>query len=493
MPRNRGTRRAGAACALAITAASLAAATAAARISVHLSWAHCIRTCAAPTVLNPGGTVELAGRPLTRGMKVVFPVRHGHRRAMAARRRGSNRLVAHVPSAAISGRVYLIGPHGMRSNALRVTVRKLHRGSASPATGASGTAFDGSAMWIWYVSQASGGTPASIAAQAHRYGVTTAIVKSSDGTSWWSQFTPEFVSALKAAGLHVCAWQYVYGSAPAAEAALGAQAAHDGADCLVVDAESEYEGRYAQAQQYVAALRQAVGASYPVGLAAFPYVDAHPSFPYSVFLGTGGAQFDVPQVYWKDIGGSVDATVNHTYLWNRPYGRTLAPVGQAYNNTSAQDIVRFRELARADGAPGTSWFRWATATAAEWQAIGQPLSPPAPPAPAQGDVTLAQGAQGDLVIWAQQHLSSAGQPVTVDGDYGPATQQAVANFQSSHGLAVTGQIDTATWNALLRYAPAPVNWASGAHAAAAGARTGPPTARLPAKRYEIPAKSHAPQ
>jgi hypothetical protein len=481
----------------AILAVSMLAASAAARSSVHLSWAHCIRTCDSRTVLHPGGTVELAGRPFARGMKVVFTVRRGHRRgraAVAARRRGSSRLIARVPAAAISGTLYVTGRHGVRSNALRVTVRRLHRsGSAPPATGASGTAFDGSAMWIWYVSEAAGGTPASIAAQAHQYGISTVIVKSSDGTSWWSQFSASFVSALKAAGLRVCAWQYVYGSAPAGEAALGAQAVHDGADCLVIDAEAEYQGRYAQAQQYVAALRQAIGQSYPVGLAGYPYVDAHPSFPYSVLLGPGGAQFDVPQAYWKAIGDSVDNVVNHTYLWNRPYGRTLAPAGQTYDGTSSRDIVRFRELARADGAPGTSWWRWATATTAEWQAIGQPLSPPAPPAPAQGDATIARGAQGDIVIWAQQHLNSAGQPVTVDGDYGPATQQAVANFQSSHGLPATGQVDTETWNALLRYPAAPVNWASGARAAGAGGQTGPPTARLPAKRYEIPAKSHAPQ
>jgi len=497
MREHRGTRRVGAAGMTAILAGCALTVTAVAGVPIHLSWARCIRTCDSRSVLHPGGTVELAGHPFTRGMKVVFTVRRGHRRgrsAVAARRHGSNRLIARVPATAISGTLYVTGRHGARSNALRVTVRRLHRsGSASPPAGASGTAFDGSAMWIWYVSQASGGTPASIAAQAHQYGITTVIVKSSDGTSWWSQFSPSFVSALKAAGLHVCAWQYVYGNAPAGEAALGAQAAHDGADCLVIDAEAQYEGRYAQAQQYVAALRQAVGQSYPVGLAGFPYVDFHPSFPYSVFLGTGGAQFNVPQAYWKSIGNSVDATVNHTYLWNRPYGRTLAPLGQAYDNTSAGDIVRFRELARADGAPGASWWEWAAATGAEWQAIGQPLSSPAPPAPAQGDTTIARGAQGDIVIWAQQHLNSAGDPVTVDGDFGPATQQAVANFQASHGLPATGQVDTATWSALLRYPPAPVNWASGARAAAAGARTGPPTARLPARRYEIPAKSHAPQ
>ena len=32
------------------------------------------------------------------------------------------------------------------------------------------------------------------------------------------------------------------------------------------------------------------------------------------------------------------------------------------------------------------------------------------------------------------------------------------SFQSAHGLPVDGQIGALTWQALLRYAPAPVKW-----------------------------------
>jgi hypothetical protein len=41
-----------------------------------------------------------------------------------------------------------------------------------------------------------------------------------------------------------------------------------------------------------------VGDAYPLALSSFPYVDYHPAFPYSVFLGQGGAQSNVPQLYW---------------------------------------------------------------------------------------------------------------------------------------------------------------------------------------------------
>jgi hypothetical protein len=42
----------------------------------------------------------------------------------------------------------------------------------------------------------------------------------------------------------------VYGDDPLGEAAVGAEAVSNGADCLVIDAEAAYEGRYASARTY---------------------------------------------------------------------------------------------------------------------------------------------------------------------------------------------------------------------------------------------------
>ena len=184
--------------------------------------------------------------------------------------------------------------------------------SAAPA----GTAFDGQGMWIWYVSQSDGGNLASIVAQAHaaqsrarcssRAQTAPATTGASSARRWWRSCTR--------ADCSVCAWQYVYGTNPAGEAALGAKAVAAGADCLVIDAESEYEGKYGAAQTYIADLRAKIGAAYPLGLASFPYVYYHTAFPYSVFLGPEGAQFNAPQMYWKAIGNSVDTAYADTYI-----------------------------------------------------------------------------------------------------------------------------------------------------------------------------------
>ncbi len=348
------------------------------------------------------------------------------------------------------------------------------------------------AMWIWYVAHSNGGNVPSIIATARRYGIGTLIIKSGDGTSYWSQFSKSLVRSLHAAGLGVCGWQFVYGSQPGQEADVAAKAAAAGADCLVIDAESDYEGKYVQAQKYTRHLRSLVGAKFRLVLASFPYVDYHPALPYSVFLGPGGAQFDMPQMYWQDIGNSPATVYAHTYSTNTPYQRSIVPLGQTYNNPSAGQIKRFRQLRWVYRARGIAWYDWESASHQAWHALSAPIKRLSL-TPRDQMPTLSQGGQysgGDLVVWAQEHLISAGYTLTVDGQYGPKTAKAVTKFQTAHGLPVTGEVDPATWAALLRYPPAHITWtAGGAKVASAGSRVLPPpaSARLPAVAYEIPA------
>ena len=175
------------------------------------------------------------------------------------------------------------------------------------------------------------------------------------------------------------------------EADLGIRAAQDGADCLVIDAEVEYGGKYAAAQTYIDTLRAGVGPAYPIGLASFPYVDYHESIPYSVFLGPGGAQYNAPQIYWKAIGTSPDDAFAHTFIENRIYGRVLTPLGQFYGGVSAAGVERFRQVAAAYGVPALSWWDWQSATSAQWAALTAPITDAAPVTVAQAWPALTQG------------------------------------------------------------------------------------------------------
>jgi putative peptidoglycan binding protein len=255
----------------------------------------------------------------------------------------------------------------------------------------------------------------------------------------------------------VCAWQFVYGADPAGEAAQGARAVATGADCLAIDAESAYQGRYAQAQQYIAALRAAIGPAYPLGLTSFPYVDFHPRFPYSVFLAPGAAQANLPQVYWKAIGGSVDAVSAKTWAHNRIYGTPIAPLGQTYQSPAPEELQRFRQVWASYGVSGLSWWSWQASPDSAWATLAAPAPPPVA-LPDPGWPTLDVKTKGDEVIWLQQHLVAFSPTVPVDGTFGPSTAQALAAFQTSRGLPATGETDPATWQAVLTLPLTPVDW-----------------------------------
>jgi hypothetical protein len=359
---------------------------------------------------------------------------------------------------------------------------------------AGNTPFDRQGMWIWYVSHSEQGSVAAIVARAKRNRIGTVYVKSGDGTGTWSQFNSSLVGALHRGGLKVCAWQFVYGDHPDAEAQVGATSVARGADCLAIDAEGDYEGKYASAVIYLRRLRAAIGEGFPLSLAGFPYVDYHPAFPYSVFFGPGGATFSQPQMYWKTIGTSVRAVFEHTYLYNRIWQAPIYPLGQTYEAPGNAQLQLFRRFCATYGNLQPSWWSWQETSSKEWQALAsvrgrrpltrfrQSFAQPA----------LQLGSRGDMVVWAQEHLVTAGEEISVNGIFGNGTRGAVRSFQEDHGLFVDGQIGTATWRILLQFAPTPVNWAAGSRRRASSSSAGraatpsaPLSAGLPAKGYEI--------
>jgi hypothetical protein len=450
-----------------------------ARTTVRITAVRCVPASSCSTKAHQvsiHGTLLVQGQGLGGGQSVAFPRFYNARIArnspIAHLHNSKLGLVVTVPGNAHSGHIAVMLAGGRSSNQygpIQVVKYKLHPpappapAAPSTATTASGTAFAGQGMWIWYMSASDGGSVAAIAAQAHAAGVTTVFVKSSDGSSnYWSQFSPQLVAELHANGLKACAWQYVYGTNPAGEAALGAQAVTAGADCLVIDAESQYEGHYAAAQTYIEDLRAKVGPAYPIGLASFPYVDYHPSFPFSVFLGPNGAQFNAPQVYWHDIGTSVANVFVHTYEENLVYGRPLVPLGQTYGGVNSGELVSFRSLVAAYGAGGDSFWDWQETSSSGWSALAAPLNPELKvPQPELTSPLLREGAKSDQVLWLQEHLADAapGQPTT--GIFEATTKANLEQFQTAHAIPASGETDPNTWAALLALPPVPVKWTGG--------------------------------
>lgn len=65
------------------------------------------------------------------------------------------------------------------------------------------------------------------------------------------------------------------------------------------------------------------------------------------------------------------------------------------------------------------------------------------------DKSLQRGDKNGQVKLIQEWLSLHGEHVSIDGDFGPATQSAVKDFQGKAGLAATGIVDETTFELLV--------------------------------------------
>ena len=209
------------------------------------------------------------------------------------------------------------------------------------------------------------------------------------------------------AGLRVCAWQFVYGADPVAEAAPGARAVAAGADCLVIDAETAYEGATRRRSATSPRCARSIGAGYPLGLTSFPYVDYHPRFPYSVFLAPGGR------------AGEPAAGLLEGHRRHGRRGERAARVAQnriyGVADRAARPGLRRRRADRHPALPrGLGGLRRGRPVVVElagrspttWSTLAPPA--PAPIVPARPGLARARARarKGDQVIWLQQHLAS---------------------------------------------------------------------------------------
>jgi hypothetical protein len=70
--------------------------------------------------------------------------------------------------------------------------------------------------------------------------------------------------------------------------------------------------------------------------------------------------------------------------------------------------------------------------------------------PQYDSMTFEMGCAGDGVREIQTGLNRLGYSLDVDGDFGPATDDAVRKFQEANDLEIDGQVGPITWRALIR-------------------------------------------
>lgn len=291
----------------------------------------------------------------------------------------------------------------------------------------------GKGMYLWRIKNVEGGDPGAIAEAAVRASLTHVLVKIADGRGTYNTFkvvngreyfnaqdgvdhVPAVVAALKARGLKVWGWQYIYGEYPAIEARMAVQRVRQFAlDGFTVNAEIEFQerGMDVAAGNYMRELRAGLP-DLPIALSSFRYPNLHRQFPWETFLEY--CDLNMPQVYW--VGASNPAAQLERCLrefQGLRVWRPIIPTGAAYGEhgwrAKPNEVTQFLQAVKDTGLPGCNFWEWYFARQKDSE-LWNPVQEFAWPAVAPQ--------QQDIAIRYMDALNSS-DPVKVAALYNPAS------------------------------------------------------------------------
>lgn len=250
----------------------------------------------------------------------------------------------------------------------------------------------------------------------------------------------------------------------------------------------DYDGDDKSAEATVAySASTSVKASYHGIVDSDSIIDCLPDSYTAWAQGVTGYSFNAPALsleigkattdWTKAPAKWVEATLRNAAKWWAPRVkahkiplRVLTDRDEIQRLINAGTPVGFTEHWRL--SPATRWDagRVGSRTTFPWdqffgyvrEELGQaPATKPGPaPAPAtkpaaSGTPVLRRGSKGAAVKAVQsglkKHFPAYAGRLVVDGDYGPATEAAVREFQRRSGIAADGVVGPATWRALGKY------------------------------------------
>ncbi len=231
-------------------------------------------------------------------------------------------------------------------------------------------ALKGKGFYIWKIKDCEGGNANAIALEAKEAGLSHVLIKVADGIYTYNydwnarvDLVPPVASALRAMGIQVWGWHYVYGDNPGKEASIAVQRIKGlNLDGYVINAEHQYKesGKAAAARQFMSALRNGIGSNVPVALSSYRYPSLHP-IPWNEFLSK--CDYNMPQVYWMGAhnpGAQLARTLQEfANLNHRP---PIIPTGAAFTehgwSATAQDVLEFLITARSFNLSAANFWEW---------------------------------------------------------------------------------------------------------------------------------------
>ena len=237
----------------------------------------------------------------------------------------------------------------------------------------------GKGWFIWQILRCERGAAEAIAEKAAAAGVTHVLLKVAERTYGFGfdkkgqDLVPDVARALRAQGIQVWGWHYVYGDKPADEARIAVRRSVQlQLDGYVIDAEAEYRrpGMAAAARLFMSTLREGLPGDTLVALSSFRYPSLHRQLPWKAFLDS--CDLNMPQVYWEQshnpkqqLARCVDEFANIDLVG---VVRPVVPTGAAYGagnwRSAPDDIQKFLSKARSLGLPAANLYSWDYATSA---------------------------------------------------------------------------------------------------------------------------------
>lgn len=231
----------------------------------------------------------------------------------------------------------------------------------------------GKGWFIWQVSRCEHGSPQAIADRAAAAGLSHVLIKVVDrahafGISWRGQdLVAPVAEALRARGIQVWGWHYVYGQQPVAEARAAVQRVRQlGLDGYVIDAEGEYErpGMTDPAHAFMNALKESLPAETLVALSSYRYPSLHRNLPWATFL--EHCDLVMPQVYWLGAHNSA-VQLTRSVKENSDaklvgVTRPVVPTGAAFGSgdwiATADDLEKFLAAAQQLKLSAANFYSW---------------------------------------------------------------------------------------------------------------------------------------
>lgn len=238
----------------------------------------------------------------------------------------------------------------------------------------------GKGFFIWQISRVESGNVTTIADMAVSARLKHILIKIGDGVDASNvingvDLVLPLVKALKARGLEVWGWHYLYGDQPVQEASLAIQRiSQTGIMGYVIDAEAYYKeaGKDVAARTFMQVMRNALP-TFPIALSTYRYPSFHPEFPFHEFLEL--CDYAMPQVYWEYAHNPREQLVRTLNEYRSLTSLPVVPTGAAYSVgswvPSAAEVVDFSDAALDNGLGGVNFYEWYAARRITgiWEAI----------------------------------------------------------------------------------------------------------------------------